>query len=139
MAPTPSGVRTTASGTPLITADEANAARRLGGLRRKREKTVAGAFDVTGLASVEIMSGACWRWRCSTHSGSTTHSPSQGAFTAAGAVARLLEMGELQARIAAHEVVEPLGTVPVDKASEVGADRIDALASTAADAFMSYG
>lgn len=34
-------------------ADEAAEARRLGGLRRRREKTVAGAYDLEGLSSVE--------------------------------------------------------------------------------------
>ena len=33
--------------------EEAREARRLGGLRRKREKTVAGAYEVSGLATVE--------------------------------------------------------------------------------------
>jgi len=33
--------------------DEAAEARRLGGLRRRREKAVAGAYDLEGLASVE--------------------------------------------------------------------------------------
>src|ERR1700694_1127437 len=34
-------------------ADEATKARRLGGLRRKRERTVASAYELDGLASVE--------------------------------------------------------------------------------------
>jgi hypothetical protein len=36
-------------------AAEAAEARRLGGLRRRREKTVAGAYDVAGLASIEAI------------------------------------------------------------------------------------
>ena len=35
--------------------DEATEARRLGGLRRRREKTVAGAYDLAGLDSIEAI------------------------------------------------------------------------------------
>jgi hypothetical protein len=35
--------------------EEAAAARRLGGLRRQREKTVAGAYDVAGLDTVDAI------------------------------------------------------------------------------------
>jgi len=83
--------------------EEAAEARRLGGLRRRREKTVAGAYEFSGLASIgeirrilEIttldalgLEGSIARVRL--------------LISAALAAAKLLETGELETRLAALE------------------------------------
>ena len=84
-------------------ADAAAEARRLGGLRRRKEGTIAGAYDFEGLGSVpeirrlvEIVV---------TDALSMENSIARGRLLIAGAqaAAKLLEVGELEARVEALE------------------------------------
>jgi hypothetical protein len=69
--------------------EQAAEARRLGGLRRRREKTLSGAYDFEGLASVASI---------------------RRILEIAGlAAAKLLETGELQARIELLEAARGTG------------------------------
>jgi hypothetical protein len=84
--------------------EEATEARRLGGLRRRREKTLASAYDFTGLGDVasirrllEVaafdalgLENSIARWRV--------------LIAAAGSAISLLRAGELEERMAALEV-----------------------------------
>jgi hypothetical protein len=79
--------------------EEAKEARRLGGLRRKREKTVAGAYDVTGLATVEDIRRLLEIAVLDALGLDNSLARARVLITAAGAAAKLLEVGELQARV----------------------------------------
>jgi hypothetical protein len=87
------------------TAQEAAEARRLGGLRRRREGTIAGAFDFEGIGSVpqiqrivEIAISDTLGLENSIARNRTLGSLAQGALKA-------LEVGELEARLEALEAV----------------------------------
>ena len=82
---------------------QAQEARRLGGLRRRRERALAGAYDFTGLGSVEsirrlleivVLDGL-----------GLENSINRGRLLvgAATAAARLLEAADLEARVASLE------------------------------------
>lgn len=85
-------------------AEEAHEARRLGGLRRGRERTLAVAYDLAGLGSTEairrILEIAIF------DALGLENSVARARVLIAGglAAARLLETGELEARLAALEV-----------------------------------
>jgi hypothetical protein len=79
--------------------EEAKEARRLGGLRRKREKTVAGAYDVTGLATVEDIRRLLEIAVLDALGLDNSLARARVLIAAAGAAAKLLEVGELQARV----------------------------------------
>ena len=73
-------------------------------MRRRREKTVSGAYDFEGLDIASRRFAASLTSRCSTRSASTTPWPVRRTLIAAAqAATRLLETGELEARIAALE------------------------------------
>lgn len=84
-------------------AEDAKEARRLGGLRRRREKTVSGAYDFEGLDSVAAI--RCILDIAVLHTLGLDNSlaRSRTLIAAAQAATRLLETGELEARIAALE------------------------------------
>jgi len=83
--------------------EQAKEARRLGGLRRKREKTVAGAYDVTGLSTVEDIRRLLEIAVLDALGLDNSLARARVLITAAGAAAKLLEVGELQARVQALE------------------------------------
>ncbi len=84
-------------------AEEAAEARRLGGLRRRREKTLAGAYEIEGLGSVveirRIVEIAVL------DALSLDNSVARGRLLVACALAgaKLLEVGELEQRLEAVE------------------------------------
>jgi hypothetical protein len=83
--------------------EEANEARRLGGLRRKREKTVAGAYEVTGLSTVEDLRRLLEIAVLDTLGLDNSLARARVIIAAVGAAAKLLEIGDLQARITSLE------------------------------------
>ena len=90
-------------------ADEAAEARRMGGLRRKREKTVAIAYDFQGLESVEQLRRVLEVAILDTLSldNGVARNRALGALTMAGLKA--LEVGELEQRVAALEAAMGAG------------------------------
>jgi hypothetical protein len=85
------------------TAQEAAEARRLGGLRRRREGTVAGAYDLEGLESVPQIRRVLEIATIDTLGLENSVSRNRALIAGAGAAAKLLETGELQARLEALE------------------------------------
>jgi hypothetical protein len=86
---------------------EAAEARRLGGLRRRREKTVSGAYDFAGLGSVESIGRIIEIATIDALGLENSIARCRVLIAAALAASRLLEVGELEARLAALEA--PLG------------------------------
>lgn len=74
-------------------------ARRLGGLRRKREKTLAGAFDFEGLGSVEAIRRILEIATIDALGLENSIARARLLISGALAAAKLLETGDLQARI----------------------------------------
>jgi hypothetical protein len=83
--------------------EEAAEARRLGGLRRRREKTVAGAYDFAGLGSVESIRRILEIATLDALGLDNSIARARVLIAAALAAARLLEVGELEARVEALE------------------------------------
>ncbi len=84
---------------------EAAEARRLGGLRRRREKTVAGAYELEGLASIGDIRRIIEIATLDALGLENSVARSRLLIQAALAAARLLEDGELEARLARLEAV----------------------------------
>ena len=59
-------------------AEAATEARRLGGVRRRRESVLRGTYEVESLGSVPEPPAVSWRWPRWTRSPSTTPSPGCG-------------------------------------------------------------
>jgi hypothetical protein len=83
--------------------DEAADARRLGGLRRRREKAVSGAYDFAGLDSIPAIRRILEIATIDTLSLDNSVVRSRTLISAAVAAAKLLETGELEARLAVLE------------------------------------
>jgi hypothetical protein len=83
--------------------EEAAEARRLGGLRRRREKTVSGAYDFAGLASVEAIRRILEIAIVDALGMDNSATRARVLIAGAQAATRLLETGELEARIVALE------------------------------------
>jgi hypothetical protein len=83
--------------------DEATEARRLGGLRRRREKAVSGAYDFEGLDSVQSIRRLVEIAAIDLLGLENSIVRSRTLISAAVAAAKLLETGELEERIAALE------------------------------------
>jgi hypothetical protein len=83
--------------------EEAAEARRLGGLRRRREKTVSGAYDFAGLGSIEAIRRILEIATIDALGLDNSIARSRVLISAALAATRLLEAGELEERIAALE------------------------------------
>ena len=83
--------------------EEAAEARRLGGLRRRREKTVQGAYDFTGLGSVEAIRRILEIAIVDALGLDNSVARARVLIAGAQAATKLLETGELEARIAALE------------------------------------
>ena len=79
--------------------EEVAEARRLGGLRRRREKTVSGAYDFTGLGSVEEIRRLLEIAAIDTLGLENGIARSRVLVQVGLAAAKLLETGELEARI----------------------------------------
>ena len=79
---------------------EAAAARRLGGLRRRREKTIEGAYDLNGLRSADDIQRVVEAITFDLLGMESTIARANAILRAAGVAARLLETGELERRIA---------------------------------------
>jgi hypothetical protein len=83
--------------------EEAEEARRLGGLRRRRDKTLAGAYDITGLGSIEDLRRIVEIVVLDTLSLENSVARSRTLIAAVLASTKLIEVGELEARLAALE------------------------------------
>lgn len=79
--------------------EDAAEARRLGGLRRRREKTVSGAYDFTGLDSVESIRRLLEIATVDALGLDNSIARSRLLIQAALAGAKLLELGELEDRV----------------------------------------
>jgi len=101
--------------------EEAAEARRLGGLRRRREKTVSGAYDFTGLGSVEAIRRILEIAILDSLGLDNSLARARVLIAGAQAATRLLETGELEARIAALETAlesrRPTEPVEFDEAA----------------------
>jgi len=93
-------------------AEDAAEARRLGGLRRRREKTVSGAFDFEGLDSVAAIRRILDIAVLDTLGLENSLARSRTLIAAAQAATRLLETAELETRIAALEAAFGPGRPP---------------------------
>ena len=89
--------------------EEAAEARRLGGLRRRREKAVSGAYELAGLDSVHAIRRILEIATIDTLGLENSLARSRTLISAAVAAARLLETGELEARIATLEAAVGVG------------------------------
>lgn len=83
--------------------DEAAEARRLGGLRRKRERAVAGVYELEGLASIPALRRLLEVVAVDTLSLDNGIARSRALIALVGTAAKLIEVGELEARINALE------------------------------------
>ncbi len=85
-------------------AEDAHEARRLGGLRRGRERTLAVAYDLAGLGSIEAIRRIIEIALFDALGLENTIPRARVLISGALAAAKLLETGELAERIAALEV-----------------------------------
>jgi hypothetical protein len=83
--------------------EEAAEARRLGGLRRRREKTLAGAYDLAGLGSIEAIRRIVEIALFDVLGLENSIARARVLISGALAAAKLLETGELADRIAVLE------------------------------------
>src|SRR5664280_1478291 len=88
---------------------EAAEARRLGGLRRRREKTLSGAFDFAGLGSVESIRRILEIATIDALGLENSIARARVLIAAAMAATRLLEAGEFEARLEALEAAVGAG------------------------------
>jgi hypothetical protein len=84
-------------------ADEAKEARRLGGLRRRRERTVQAAYDLESLETVEKIRRLVEIAALDALGLENSVSRSRSLIYAASVAAKLLEVGELEERLRALE------------------------------------
>ncbi len=89
--------------------EEAAEARRLGGLRRRREKTVSGAYDFAGLGSIEAVRRILEIAAIDALGLENSVARARVLIAAALAAAKLLETGELEERLATLEAVVRAG------------------------------
>ncbi len=99
--------------------EEAAEARRLGGLRRRREKAVSGAYDFAGLDTLQSIRRLLEIASIDTLGLENSIVRSRTLISAAMAAAKLLETGELETRIATLEAAIGVGRNP---AADVFAD-----------------
>jgi hypothetical protein len=89
-------------------------ARRLGGLRPRREKTVSGAYDFEGLGSVDAIRRILEIATIDVLGLENSVVRARVLISAAQAATKLLETGELEARIASLEAATGLGRTSGD-------------------------
>jgi hypothetical protein len=85
-------------------AEEGAAAQRLGGTRRRRERTIAAAYDFTGLGSIDAIRRILEVATTDALSLENSIARVRALISAALAAAKLLETGELEARLAVLEL-----------------------------------
>jgi hypothetical protein len=85
-------------------ADDVADAQRLGGVRRKRERTIAAAYDFTGLGSIDAIRRILEVATTDALSLENSIARVRALISAALAAAKLLETGELEARLAVLEL-----------------------------------
>ena len=96
--------------------EDAAEAQRLGGLRRRRERTVSGAYDFTGLGSVEAIRRILEIATVDALGLENSVARARVLTSAAMAATKLLEAGELEARIQALEAASGRrAPVPADE------------------------
>ncbi len=95
-------------------ADDLADAQRLGGIRRKRERTVAAAYDFTGLGSVEAIRRILEIATLDALGLENSIARGRLLISAAQVAAKVLETGELADRIAALEVAHQPPTSEAD-------------------------
>jgi hypothetical protein len=105
------------------TEDEAADARRLGGLRRRREKAVAGAYDWPGFDGPESMRRILDIATFDTLGLENSIARSRTLISAVMAAAKLHETGELQTRIELLEAA--IRSRPTDPAGDLGPALLD--------------
>ena len=88
--------------------EEAAEARRLGGLRRRREKTLSGAYDFAGLGTIEAIRRILEVATIDALSLDNSIARARVLISAALAAAKLLETGELETRLAVLEATSGL-------------------------------
>ena len=96
--------------------EEAADARRLGGLRRRREKAVSGAYDFVGLDSIQSIRRILEIATIDTLGLDNSIVRSRTLISAVVAAAKLLETGELEARLAILELA--LGSTRDNRAAD---------------------
>jgi len=85
-------------------AEELAEAQRLGGMRRKRERTIAAAYDFSGLGSIEAIRRILEVATTDALSLDNSIARVRALISAALAAAKLLESGELEERLATVEL-----------------------------------
>ena len=103
-------------------ADELAEAQRLGGMRRKRERTIAAAYDFAGLDSVAAIRRILVVATTDAFSLENSIPRVRALISAALASAKLLETGELEERLAALEAAVSLGRQAVDQSLALDED-----------------
>jgi hypothetical protein len=98
-------------------ADDVADAQRLGGVRRKRERTIAAAYDFTGLGSIDAIRRILEVATTDALSLENSIARVRALISAALAAAKLLETGELEARLAVLELA--LGATRDNHASDL--------------------
>jgi hypothetical protein len=101
-------------------AEDAADARRLGGLRRRRERTVQSAYDLAGLATVPDIRRVLDLALLDTVALDNSVARNRLLVAIASTAARLLETGELEMRLAIVE--RALGSVPSSRSADPFAD-----------------
>ncbi len=84
-------------------ADEASEARRLGGLRRRKEKVVEGSYAIEGLENIAQVRRLVEIAVLDTLALENSIARSRALIAAAGTAAKLLEVGEYEQRLQALE------------------------------------
>jgi hypothetical protein len=92
--------------------DEAAEARRLGGLRRRREVTVAGAYGIDGLETVADIRRILMIVAVDTLGLDNSVHRSRVLIALAAAAAKLLETGEMEQRLVALEAAHGQKSLP---------------------------
>jgi hypothetical protein len=96
------------------TVDEAAEARRLGGLHRRKKKTVGAIFGFQGLRTIEDNQALLETAAIETLALENSISRNRALATIAGVGAKLIEVGDLEERIAALEAATRRSTEPTD-------------------------
>ncbi len=100
------------------TAEEAAEARRLGGLHRRKKKTVASIYGVGGLRTIDDLQGLLETAAIETMALENTISRNRAIAGMVAVGAKLIETGELEERIAALELAT--GSARADRGAEPG-------------------
>ena len=100
------------------TAEEAADARRLGGLHRRKKKTVASIYGVGGLRTIDDLQGLLETAAIETMALENSISRNRAIAGMVATGAKLIETGELEERIAALELATGSGRAGADEPSD---------------------